>query len=104
LILSLRFHASGSTGFTIQVDLSHLSTTLSSDNKEDVERSAKTRDYQSRGAQDRGEVVEDGEDQLERSGRERGSSVDSEGGSQLMSREYGNVLIDPQGLKLVLIV
>jgi hypothetical protein len=49
-------------------------------------------------------MAQDGEDQLERSGRERGSSVESEGGSQLMSRECGNVLIDLQGLKLVLIV
>ena len=49
-------------------------------------------------------MAQDGEDQLERSGRERGSSAVFDGGSQLMSREYGNVLIDPQGLKLVLIV
>jgi hypothetical protein len=104
LILSLHFHASDSTGYTIQVDVSHLSTTQSSDNKEDVERSAKTQDYQPRGAQDRGEMVEDGEDQLERSGWQGGSSVDLEGGSKLMSRGYGNVLIDPLGLKRVLIV
>jgi hypothetical protein len=49
-------------------------------------------------------MAQDGEDQLERSRWEGGSSVDFEGGSELMSREYGNVLIDLQGLKLVLIV
>jgi hypothetical protein len=49
-------------------------------------------------------MAQDGEDQLERSGWEEGSSVIFEGGCKLMNRGYGNVLIDQQGLKLVLIV
>jgi hypothetical protein len=49
-------------------------------------------------------MAQNGEDQLERSGWQGGSSAASEGGPKLMSREYGNVRIDQQGLKLVLIV
>jgi len=49
-------------------------------------------------------MAQDGEDQLERSGWQRGSSAVFGGGHKLTSREYGNVLTDLQGLKLVLIV
>jgi hypothetical protein len=98
------FHASDSTGYTIQVDLSHPSTSQSGSIKSNVERSTETQDHKSRGAQDRGEMAQDGEDQLERPGWERGSSVVYTSGPKLMNREYGSVLIDQQGLKLVLIV
>jgi hypothetical protein len=74
------FHASDSTGYTIQVKLSHLSTPQSGSIKSNVERSAETHNYQPRGAKDGGEMVEDGEDQLERSGWQGGSSAVFQGG------------------------
>lgn len=105
ILVLFTFDASAPSGYTIQVQLSHSPTDHQHDTSNDVKHCTEAPDRQSRRAQDRGEMAQDGEDQLERSRWQGGQlschhSVDC----KLISREYGSVPIDLRDPKLVSIV